>query len=295
MEINEKLSYAVDSFLQRGIKWNEENGQIETAIKNALNDFTFRTTKKLNENEVIGVEGLFKELCPNSGDSLLNCFKTYFDKDYNSQEEFDEWHYSTCDIVMTALRKNFADIHYGKAQKIVNMTFKYLYCIVNDKNENNYIYCHMPLDSVILDWIWDNKSIMPYEAINTMPKKLQHGYFDSWSNLEYNGNCNLTGCGNRYSYMFYQHLIRKFCEDKEITPLQLEFLVWPQYQWERAAKEFYKQTENMFSINNEKSKNTLGKLFNSINKLINNELNLIDWKNDLKDIKNNHDTPQTLN
>lgn len=57
------------------------------------------------------------------------------------------------------------------------MTFKYLYCIGNDRNDNYYKYCHIPLDSIILDWIWANKSVFQdaYDKFN-MYVLFQHQY-----------------------------------------------------------------------------------------------------------------------
>ena len=288
MEIREKLDFAEKSFKQRGIKWNDNDGKIETAIKNALNDFTFRTTKKNDDIDFKGVEGLYQKL--NKDNALVIIFENYDKKNYGNDDAFDEWHNKTCEYVMSVLKTLYKDIHYGKAQKIVNMTFKYLYCLVDENKRSYFDYCHIPLDSVILDWIWSQNEIMkePYKEIlkkkNGLPERLQHGYFDSWSNLEYESNDRfLTSDNKHYSYMFYQKLIRELCEGKGITPLQLEFLVWPQYQWERAAKEFYKQTENMLSIDNDKGKKTGNDLFNNINKLLDDELDLVDWGSEFKD------------
>lgn len=235
--------------------------------------------KKQKDIDVKGVEGLYKQICSDPNNSLINRFKDYGVDNYSEKDVFDEWHKTTCDALMNVLKKPYPSIHYGKAQKIVNMTFKYLYCISNDRNDNYYKYCHIPLDSIILDWIWANKSVFQdaYDNFN-MYVPFQHQHFENWSNLDYSNN---KFDGKRYSYMFFQELIRAFCEDKKITPLQLEFLVWPQFQWEKAAKEFCKQTENMLNINSNMDEKSANKLLNSIYELLENKLILIDWKNDL--------------
>lgn len=279
MDINDKLKYNVDCFKERYNQWDDIEDPFEKAIKKALGDFTFRTTKKQEHIDVKGVEGLYKQICSDPNNSLINRFKDYGVDNYSEKDVFDEWHKTTCDALMNVLKNLYQSIHYGKAQKIVNMTFKYLYCISNDRNDNYYKYCHIPLDSIILDWIWANKSVFQdaYDKFN-MDVPFQHQYFENWSNLDYSNN---KFDGNRYSYMFFQELIRAFCEGKKITPLQLEFLVWPQFQWEKAAKEFCKQTENMLNINSNMDEKSANKLLNSIYELLENKLILIDWKNDL--------------
>lgn len=279
MDINDKLKYNVDWFKERYNQYDDIEDPFEKAIKKALGDFTFRTTKKQKDIDVKGVEGLYKQICSDPNNSLINRFKDYGVDNYSEKDVFDEWHKTTCDALMNVLKKPYPSIRYGKAQKIVNMTFKYLYCISNDRNDNYYKYCHIPLDSIILDWIWANKSVFQdaYDNFN-MYVPFQHQYFENWSNLDYSNN---KFDSKKYSYMFFQELIRAFCEDKKITPLQLEFLVWPQFQWEKAAKEFCKQTENMLNINSNMDEKSANKLLNSIYELLENKLILIDWKNDL--------------
>lgn len=168
MDINDKLKCNVDCFKERYNQWDDIEDPFEKAIKKALGDFTFRTTKKQEYIDVKGVEGLYEQICSDSNNSLINRFKDYGVDNYSEKDAFDEWHKTTCDALMNVLKKLYQSIHYGKAQKIVNMTFKYLYCISNDRNDNYYKYCHIPLDSIILDWIWANKSVFQdaYDKFN---------------------------------------------------------------------------------------------------------------------------------
>ena len=286
MDIKCLIEKTVESFNHTESKsFQDGDTEVEKAIKNALEDFTFRTTEKIDKNFEGGVNALFDLLKkPNdNNESFVSMFEDYFNSDEKDETAFDNWHYDACKSFIGPVKKKY-NVEYGKAQKIVNMTFKYLYCN-NYSKKSKYDHCHIPLDSVILDWIWDNKAILDDSYNNLkIEKRFLKKYFDSWNNLKYDSENIIVDDKNgevRYSYMFYQNLIREFCEGKECTPLQLEFLVWPQYQWERAAKEFYKQTENMLSVNNDKSKKTAKETLDGISELLNNELNLIDWKNDL--------------
>ncbi|MBQ8393500.1 MAG: hypothetical protein IJX51_06990 [Clostridia bacterium] len=65
-----------------------------------------------------------------------------------------------------------ARITYGKAQKIVNMTMKQLYCFDNAHRYRKTVFqfCHIPLDSVILDFfklgnnfVWSNLNAADYD------------------------------------------------------------------------------------------------------------------------------------
>lgn len=46
MDINDKLKYNVDCFKERYNQYDDIEDPFEKAIKKALGDFTFRTTKK---------------------------------------------------------------------------------------------------------------------------------------------------------------------------------------------------------------------------------------------------------
>ncbi len=259
---------------------------IDVAIKRAIHDFTFRTTEKTDDSYKGGEKALYELLCPNQGNSLLNEFKYYFNNDetWKEQSSFDKWHHDTCTIVLEAL-KNKYNVEYGKAQKIVNMTFKYLYCVL-DAADEKFKYCHIPLDSIILDWIWAQKESMKnaYNKIlqnenELMPKTLQHTCFDSWSNIKDSENqLVLIDRNNKkhYTYTFYQKLIRGYCSNK-ITPLQLEFLVWPQFQWERAANEFYKQTSRFLGEEKDINEFAPEDKIKKINELLKEKIALCEW------------------
>ncbi len=79
---------------------------------------------------------------------------------YTKQEDFDEWHKNTCNEYCVALNtfavsRGFSFIlTYGRAQKVLNMTFKYLYCTSAYKAyvEKIIPFLHMTLDGYTLRW-----------------------------------------------------------------------------------------------------------------------------------------------
>lgn len=138
---------------------------------------------------------------------IYNIFK-------NPENNFREQHNQICINLNNELKKlGYDDISYGKAQKIINMTFKYLYCLKNtEKYEKIFQNCHMPLDSFTLEWC--------RRYLNEQPDGLKSN--TSWSGMESD------------LYISLQENIFN-----EITyPLYAEFIIWPEIQKHIAAEEF---------------------------------------------------------
>jgi len=81
--------------------------------------------------------------------------KDYFEQESNiaSQSDYDTWHEDLCKSIVSDFDSKLSlTIHFGIAQKIVNMAFKYLRCFYVDslelKNEK-FKYCHCPIDTII--------------------------------------------------------------------------------------------------------------------------------------------------
>ncbi len=123
--------------------------------------------------------------------------------------KFDEKHKELCDIWCNEFNNDFGT--YGKAQKIINMSFKYLFCcddapgmVENSKYKEHFEYCHMPLDSFTLIWYKRNVD------------KEKKDY--TWSKINYE------------EYIGIQKNIRDYLNESEdeLSPLQKEFIVWSQ-------------------------------------------------------------------
>lgn len=138
------------------------------------------------------------------------------------------------------------NITYGQTQKIVNMAFKYLYCLFykyGKLKEGQFADCHMPLDSFSLEWFkrWISANAKEYWKEEGNFKK---GSVGSWSSMEVSNYKDKEGI--KYGYKVYLKYIRKYCEDynkEKITPLELDFIVWPQIQKIMAAEAFIKTFE----------------------------------------------------
>ena len=202
------------------------------AIKKAYLDMSPRTLQNndsLSQNHEInknGKEELFK--------CLAERFSDYMEK---GTDDFEKWHKDTCLLfknefarLLTEANKNASDSTYGKAQKIVNMTFKYMYCFDDaymDENIVKFEPCHMVLDSYILNWffswykeIWDN-----IENNKKAQRKFTGWgkyHLPVWSHLEYETNGNST----IPQYKEIQKAISERLENNNISRIEAEFVIW---------------------------------------------------------------------
>lgn len=151
---------------------------------------------------------------------------------YNPNEEFR--HKDYCKILIENNKMS-----YGQAQKIVNMAFKYMFCLVELSNENPYYsldlqkkfsFCHMPLDGIMLEWI-------RRKDVNV--KKTRIG---AWSNMCDSEND--VDEFEKYTYSFYSEIINKICKDEGKTPLQINFENWKEMTLILASDEFLKNIDD---------------------------------------------------
>lgn len=143
--------------------------------------------------------------------SFLEVIEEYFKSPVKDQSTFDDWHNNTCNnILLPAIRhfytngdKENSKVCYGKAQKILNMTFKGCYCLRGAEERGEYFeHCHMALDSFILAWYKQNGGNVKTE----------------WSKL------------SEEEYIEIRKKIRTIEPDielfKGLTPFEKEFFIW---------------------------------------------------------------------
>ena len=271
---------------------------IGIAIKRALRDFTDRTERLKTEykGQPFGVDEKYNALCESSvpgKKSFVERFMDYFfpvpksDNQYMDETSFDQWHKEMCEEFLAVIEPKYQDgLKYGKAQKIVNMTFKNTYClqhngIKEDKFEKYFEHCHMPLDSIILEWVKRTQAwLCSKDAENNDCKKkkaetLCSTRIPSWSKMNYE-ECPgfLTSDGKPYyGYKDIQNAIfeyfNKYVEKntatkhlKGCTPLQAEFFVWKYMQLELAAEGVYNQFLSFEDLDNTEIKTKKAKYRN---------------------------------
>lgn len=91
-----------------------------------------------------------------------------------SDKDFDTQHNVICEGFLSIINsfETIEEQNYGKAQKVVNIIFKFLVAYGKWQNEDQ---CHMPIDSFVLKWLykkdtykgksWSNISHKEYEQI----------------------------------------------------------------------------------------------------------------------------------
>ena len=241
---------------------------VQYALEMAFNDFNFRTLTKTEafKKEYAAWEESEKAIRKQQNADERNpepkmtaylikrldeCgflakFVDYFKASSSDQTAFDGWHNKTCELFLHILdgagdfekyTKAYTGLAYGKAQKIVNMMFKHLYCLAGaDAYEDHFRHCHMVLDNFTLEWF---------------KREVGKKRIDSWSNLVYRDQS-----ADHNDYMFYQDNIRNHFrnadssnfEYKDLTPFQAEFYIWPEIQLHLAAESF------IFELNPDKYK-----------------------------------------
>lgn len=211
------------------------------------------------------MHGITKDDREEAEDAIVKEFKAYFTNSAPCEKKFKESHIRLCNAWINSFEGGSSLGTYGKAQKIVNMTFKYLYCCTNiDNFENHFKYCHMPLDSFTLEWCKRN-----IQEID--PNKI-----GSWSKMKDEKSDTYKESKNieKYSYHYYVARIRDYVAINkiELTPLQLEFIIWPKMQLELATENYlftltdeYKKTSEKEKLRKESLEDKMALVVNTIN------------------------------
>lgn len=118
-----------------------------------------------------------------------------------TQKDFDEWHRGTCERLAAIYREyGYTSFHVGHAQKWLNMAFKYIYVLGEQRLpgfRHLYDLCHVPLDRILLD------ALMRYD-FPPLPCP--------WSKLD--------------DYDIYLARQRWVRSRFRLAPLDVEFLLW---------------------------------------------------------------------
>lgn len=126
---------------------NPTTNLTEAAIDRAYRDFN-RTLHGIGEEQTKDKQNELKSFIIKFVSELLT-------KTFNNQDDFDRWHELKCVELVKAYRDiSNHKLFIGQAQKWINMTFKYLFALGENRIKGiskNYIYFHFPIDNVIQD------------------------------------------------------------------------------------------------------------------------------------------------
>ena len=168
------------------------------------------------------------ELLDDMATKIYN-YLSNLDNSQISMKEFDVFHdricSDFCDALNSARRSvGYMEIHYGSAQKFINMVFKYLSCYSDfHLYKDHFKWCHMPIDTVILKWFKDNYNIADikyYVHVDKNGKPVLSATYKitSWTKFDVE------------KYKKLLEIIRKqvFNDDRfsQLSLLDVEFSVW---------------------------------------------------------------------
>lgn len=207
-----------------GYGFVDDIAQYEHIVKTwAYTDMQPRTIDGLGEfrgdvKNRRALEKVFNELAS-------KLFSFVISESAKSEKDFDDWHKKLCENFckdFNGKTKGFQvqTIGFGKAQKIVNVSLKYIYCLKGaDKYIEKFEHCHMVLDRYTYSEGFYKQKVIP--SLN-----LKKSGLTSWSNLEFG------------EYEVIQQNIRKFMKTqkeyidahgKPLTPFQAEFYIFNEY------------------------------------------------------------------
>ena len=243
------------------IVYNFDKVGIEHSVWRALRDYTARTENKKEGDSSASADKMIKAIPEFIKELIL-----YFERGvpYALQSEYDNWHHQMCDLFISEITKIKirSEVKYGKAQKIVNMSMKTVYCLngADQKAKEGYFkFCHMPLDSITLNWFRD---YVAEDWFNVEKKRdqrikisLEGGPLPKWSSLtfvaaeDFKSYCEKISQYNKnnpYDYMFIVTMISEYFKQEtnpyyDLTPFEAEFYIWPETQYEMAADALIKQ------------------------------------------------------
>lgn len=162
LKILESKKIYVEDFRKIYIKWNNEHPNqsldvmdkklISYFVRKAYADMMPRTFRKLSPNSEIDITARDKVLC-----MLENEILKWLESD---NKDYSAWHKEcvekfVSDFNAQVLANKYNPIAFGKGQKIVNMTMKYLSTCDNASDyEERFVDCHFTLDSYNLNWYY---------------------------------------------------------------------------------------------------------------------------------------------
>ena len=191
-------------FWGKNPKSSDHNFTLSIADKNALRHCILKAYPDMQFRTMNGLGAVPSSCKIKAKEQMVNCLTealyNYFAHGIN--KTFDDWHKEVCDKISQTFKAHTGmDLPFGKAQKLVNISFKYAFCL-NDADQylSKFQRCHMALDSIVLKWYAQSK-------IGTI-------IVSNWSSIEYS------------DYICVQNDIRKYCEEQKTFPLVKEFDVW---------------------------------------------------------------------
>lgn len=188
-------------------------------------DRKYAITKAYHDLMVRTIPGHTPSVQENCISHFAGQLKQFVEIKFRSQEEYIAEHKKLCNGFLTELNKQLDEVgakqqSFGKAQKAVNMTLKYLYCFCDRKDfEALFKYAHMPIDTYIMNWCRSN---------SLLPRK---NY--AWSNLTEDEYYEIAG-----RITVFLKTAQSYGQTAlPSSPLEADFIIWPREKCKAAVDE----------------------------------------------------------
>lgn len=160
--------------------------------------------------------------------SLKEILKPLVDKvlknEYLSQEDYNADFLNVaikiCDCVNGKAQNN--NFTFGNAQKLINIMMKYFYITsyANDCKKEYFRFCHCPMDSILLEKVWEKRK----EISREIDLKSRKFFLKSWGNEEFKNDNGKRGYPERYEV--FQYAVQYLAKHCDRSSLEYDYLVW---------------------------------------------------------------------
>ena len=205
MNDKERLTkIAIDSFVYfyLGVKLERGEEVLDAVIKKAYSDATQQGAYNIPVSKVENVSQEYKEFVQNQSISYLKQEISNYKK-HGSREKFKDWHKLRCQGILNQYkdinkRSKSGDVFsYGNAQKLVNMTLKYIYLLGVIMDFTNIDECFsrmaanvledekfldIPIDRYIMQVLWEDKE---FEEVSSLMLKKEKKAYTKRGNKKY--------------------------------------------------------------------------------------------------------------
>lgn len=232
METKELLEFEVNKFkndLKGKIKGGLNDENIKKCFNYALNDAINQGARRNSISYLDAKETIFNEFCKD----YLKVGKK--NKVFNNEGEYQKYFIDLVKKYEKVMSENGLEklAGFGFAQKFLNMSFKYLYCI-DGCDRDNLRFCYLPLDRFTIAWC---KEYCEKDIMNEF-KKINYAWSNIDSELFFKIQSDVAAKLKTVDYPIN-------CKDKRqtirlnVSRLEAEFIIWRQEQ----LNEFFKALE----------------------------------------------------
>lgn len=113
---------------------------------------------------------------------------------------------------------------FGNAQKLLNMTMKYLYimCYKNNELRDKFQNCHCPMDGIMIDKVINELKKLKSEGDSSVQQYTQRGYIGKlkgkpWSRLV---------SDDKAVYEQFQKSVKFLAKKQDLYPLEYDYFLW---------------------------------------------------------------------